>query len=115
MRHDAPTAARPGDVACYFERDVEGESLFPGRGGAGGPVSGGPLPVEHTLIYYLDEEPPEFATRRLTAGLVTVVVVAAVAVLAGVLVLAIPGWKGSGKYEKAETKGLRELRSQLSS
>ncbi|XP_047382267.1 tumor-associated calcium signal transducer 2 [Sciurus carolinensis] len=108
----------PGDVdiadaAYYFERDVKGESLFPGLG-LDMRVRGEPLHVERTLIYYLDEKPPQFSMKRLTAGLIAVIVVVVVAIVAGVVVLVITNRRKSGKYKKVEIKELGELRNEPS-
>ncbi|XP_047726666.1 tumor-associated calcium signal transducer 2 [Prionailurus viverrinus] len=118
LRQNASEKA-PGDVdiadaAYYFERDVKGESLFPGRGGLDVRVRGEPLLVERTLIYYLDEKPPEFSMKRLTAGLIAVIVVVVVALVAGVAVLVITNRRKSGKYKKVEVKELGELRKEPS-
>lgn len=105
----------PGDVdiadaAYYFERDVKGESLFAGRSGLDVSVRGEPLLVERTLIYYLDEKPPQFSMKRLTGGLIAVIVVVVLALVAGVAVLVITNRRRSGKYRKVELKELGELR-----
>lgn len=105
----------PGDVdiadaAYYFERDVKGESLFTGRSGLDVSVRGEPLLVERTLIYYLDEKPPQFSMKRLTGGLIAVIVVIVLALVAGVAVLVITNRRRSGKYRKVELKELGELR-----
>ncbi|XP_008835078.1 tumor-associated calcium signal transducer 2 [Nannospalax galili] len=107
----------PGDVdiadaAYYFERDVKGESLFLGRHGLDVRVRGEPLHVERTLIYYLDEKPPQFSMKRLTAGLIAVIAVVAVALVAGVVVLVVSNRRKSGKYRKVEIKELGEMRSE---
>lgn len=109
----------PGDVdiadaAYYFERDIKGESLFTGLRGLDVQVRGEPLHVERTLIYYLDEKPPQFSMKRLTAGLIAVIVVVAVALMAGVVVLVITNRRKSGKYRKVELKELGEMRSEPS-
>ncbi|XP_066232498.1 tumor-associated calcium signal transducer 2 [Saccopteryx leptura] len=114
LRQDAAQKA-PGDVdiadaAYYFERDVKGESLFLGRSGLDVNVRGEPLQVERTLIYYLDEKPPEFSMKRLTGGLIAVIVVVVLALVAGVTVLVITNRRRSGKYRKVEIKELGELR-----
>ncbi|XP_004751689.1 tumor-associated calcium signal transducer 2 [Mustela nigripes] len=118
LRQNA-TEKGPGDVdiadaAYYFERDVKGESLFPGPGGLDVRVRGEPLLVERTLIYYLDEKPPQFSMKRLTAGLIAVIVVVVVALVAGVAVLVITNRRKSGKYRKVEVKELGELRKEPS-
>lgn len=109
----------PGDVdiadaAYYFERDVKGESLFVGRHGLDVRVRGEPLHVDRTLIYYLDEKPPQFSMKRLTAGLIAVIAVVAVALVAGVVVLVVSNRRKSGKYRKVEIKELGEMRSEPS-
>ncbi|XP_012877795.1 PREDICTED: tumor-associated calcium signal transducer 2 [Dipodomys ordii] len=118
LRQNASQKA-PGDVdiadaAYYFERDVKGESLFQGRRGLDVRVRGEPLHVERTLIYYLDEKPPEFSMKRLTAGLIAVIAVVVVALVAGLVVLVITNRKKSGKYKKVEIKELGELRNEPS-
>ncbi|XP_048207378.1 tumor-associated calcium signal transducer 2 [Perognathus longimembris pacificus] len=118
LRQNASQKA-PGDVdiadaAYYFERDVKGESLFHGRRGLDVQVRGEPLHVERTLIYYLDEKPPEFSMKRLTAGLIAVIAVVVVALVAGLVVLVITNRKKSGKYKKVEIKELGEMRNQPS-
>nr|XP_045375059.1 tumor-associated calcium signal transducer 2 [Camelus bactrianus] len=118
LRQNASQKA-PGDVdiadaAYYFERDVKGESLFPGQGGLDVRVRGEPLLVERTLIYYLDEKPPQFSMKRLTGGLIAVIVVVVVALVAGVAVLVITNRRRSGKYKKVEIKELGEMRKQPS-
>uniref|UniRef100_A0A4X1STQ2 EPCAM/Trop-2 C-terminal domain-containing protein n=1 Tax=Sus scrofa TaxID=9823 RepID=A0A4X1STQ2_PIG len=102
------------DAAYYFERDVKGESVFPGRGGLDVRVRGEPLLLERTLIYYLDEKPPQFSMKRLTSGLIAVIVVVAVALVAGVVVLVVTNRRKSGKYKKVEVKELGEMRKEPS-
>lgn len=113
------TQKRPGDVdiadaAYYFERDIKGESLLAGRRGLDVQVRGEPLHVERTLIYYLDEKPPQFSMKRLTAGLIAVIAVVAVALVAGAVVLVITNRRKSGKYRKVELKELGERRREPS-
>ncbi|EPQ09961.1 Tumor-associated calcium signal transducer 2 [Myotis brandtii] len=91
-------------------KDVKGESLFTGRSGLDVSVRGEPLLVERTLIYYLDEKPPQFSMKRLTGGLIAVIVVVVLALVAGVAVLVITNRRKSGKYRKVELKELGELR-----
>lgn len=40
-----------------------------------------------TLIFYVDEKAPEFSMQGLTAGIIAVIVVVALAIIAGVVVL----------------------------
>ncbi|XP_024611991.1 tumor-associated calcium signal transducer 2 [Neophocaena asiaeorientalis asiaeorientalis] len=102
------------DAAYYFERDVKGESLFPGHSGLDVRVRGEPLLLERTLIYYLDEKSPQFSMKRLTSGLIAVIVVVLVALVAGVAVLVITNRRKLGKYKKVEIKELGEMRKEPS-
>ncbi|XP_051855536.1 tumor-associated calcium signal transducer 2 [Antechinus flavipes] len=96
------------DVAYYFERDVKGESVFH-NSHFNLEVGGEPLRVEDTMIYYVDEKPPEFSMKRMTAGLIAVIVVVALAIVAGIVVLVISNKRKSGKYEKVEIKEMGEM------
>lgn len=40
-----------------------------------------------TLIYYVDEKPPEFSMQGLQAGIIAVIVVVVIAIIAGIVVL----------------------------
>ncbi|XP_020848718.1 tumor-associated calcium signal transducer 2 [Phascolarctos cinereus] len=99
------------DVAYYFERDVKGESVFHSPH-LNLEVRGEPLRVEDTMIYYVDDKPPQFSMKRMTAGLIAVIVVLALAILAGIVVLVISKKKKSGKYEKVEIKEMGEMNKQ---
>ncbi|XP_036606927.1 epithelial cell adhesion molecule [Trichosurus vulpecula] len=104
------------DVAYYFEKDVKGESLFYSRT-MNLNVNGETLDLDPagTLIYYLDEKPPEFSMQGLTAGIIAVIVVVVLALIAGVVVLVMSRKKKrKTKYEKAEIKEMGELHRELS-
>lgn len=62
-----------------------------------------------TLIYYVDEKAPEFSMQGLKAGIIAVIVVVALAIIAGVVVLVISRKKRMAKYEKAEIKEMGEM------
>ncbi|XP_068949581.1 tumor-associated calcium signal transducer 2-like [Petaurus breviceps papuanus] len=100
------------DVAYYFERDVKGESVFH-KPNLRLEVRGEPLRVQDTMIYYVDEKPPQFSMKRMTAGLIAVIVVLALAIVAGIVVLVISNKRKSGKYEKVEIKEMGEMNKQL--
>ncbi|XP_026943194.1 tumor-associated calcium signal transducer 2-like [Sagmatias obliquidens] len=102
------------DATYCFERDVKGESLFTGHRGLDVRVRGEPLLLERTLIYLLDEKSPQFSMKRLTSGLIAVIVVVVVALVAGVTVLVITNRRKSGKYKKVEMKELGEMRKEPS-
>ncbi|XP_072491758.1 epithelial cell adhesion molecule [Notamacropus eugenii] len=97
------------DVAYYFEKDVKGESLFYSRK-INLNVNGEMLDLDpaKTLIYYLDEKPPEFSMQGLTAGIIAVIVVVILALIAGIVVVVVSR-KKRAKYEKAEVKEMSEL------
>nr|XP_056708514.1 epithelial cell adhesion molecule [Euleptes europaea] len=101
------------DVAYYFEKDVKGDSIPP-QSRWNITVQGEPLQLQNTLIYYVDEKPPEFSMKRLTAGVIAVIVVVALAIIAGILVLVFTRRK-TGKYEKAEVKEMNEMHRELKS
>ncbi|XP_059104502.1 epithelial cell adhesion molecule [Peromyscus eremicus] len=102
------------DVAYYFEKDVKGESLFHSSK-MDLTVNGEQLELDpgQTIIYYVDEKPPEFSMQGLTAGIIAVIVVVALAIIAGVVVLVISTRKKSTKYEKAEIKEMGEIHREL--
>uniref|UniRef100_A0A8D0HBN3 Epithelial cell adhesion molecule n=1 Tax=Sphenodon punctatus TaxID=8508 RepID=A0A8D0HBN3_SPHPU len=88
------------DVAYYFEKEIKGEQLFRSNN-FNITVGGEPLQFQDTLIFYIDEKPPEFSMSRMTPGLIAVIVVVLLAIVAGIVVLVITRRK-RGKYEKAE-------------
>lgn len=102
------------DVAYYFEKDVKGESLFLSKK-MDLRVNGEQLDLDpgQTLIYYVDEKPPEFSMQGLTAGVIAVIVVVAIAIIAGIVVLVISRKKKTAKYEKAEIKEMGEMHREL--
>ncbi|XP_031212577.1 epithelial cell adhesion molecule [Mastomys coucha] len=103
------------DVAYYFEKDVKGESLFHSSKNMDLRVNGEQLDLDpgQTLIYYVDEKAPEFSMQGLTAGIIAVIVVVALAIIAGIVVLVISTRKKSAKYEKAEIKEMGEIHREL--
>ncbi|XP_060610524.2 epithelial cell adhesion molecule [Anolis sagrei] len=95
------------DVAYYFEKDVKEDPLI-SSGRLDIPVAGETLKLRDAVIYYVDEKPPEFSMKGLTAGVIAVIVVVILAIVAGILVLVFTRRK-RGKYEKAEIKELNEI------
>ncbi|KAL8185161.1 UNVERIFIED_CONTAM: hypothetical protein K2H54_041801 [Gekko kuhli] len=110
----SPSDVDIADVAYYFEKDVKGDSIMSDQLGWNFTVRGEPLQLQDTLIYYVDEKPPEFSMKRLTAGVIAVIVVVALAIVAGILVLIFTRRK-TGKYEKAEVKEMNEMHRELKS
>lgn len=50
-------------------------------------IGGQTLEMENILVYYVDEDPPTFTMKNLSAGIIAVIVVVVLAVVAGLLVL----------------------------
>ncbi|XP_053099079.1 tumor-associated calcium signal transducer 2 [Hemicordylus capensis] len=98
------------DVAYYFEKDIKRNSAFPPSNVFNLSVNGEPLNIEEILIYYVDEQPPEFTMKRLAAGVIAVVVVVVLAIIIGITVLVITRRRRTGKYEKVEIKEMGEMR-----
>uniref|UniRef100_A0A8C5RYE6 Epithelial cell adhesion molecule n=1 Tax=Laticauda laticaudata TaxID=8630 RepID=A0A8C5RYE6_LATLA len=82
------------DVAYYFEKDVKEDPII-------ATVAKNPVKFENTVIYYVDDKAPEFTMKRLTPGVIAVIVVVVLAIVAGILVLIFTR-RNRGKYEKAE-------------
>ncbi|XP_039347770.1 epithelial cell adhesion molecule-like, partial [Mauremys reevesii] len=101
------------DVAYYFEKDVKGDSLIQ-SGTLQINISEEPLKFDQALIYYVDEKPPEFSMKHLTAGVIAVIVVVVLVIVAGIIVLVITR-RRRGKYEKAEAKEMNEMQRELNS
>ncbi|NWT65668.1 EPCAM protein, partial [Prunella himalayana] len=75
------------DVAYYLEKDVKGQSIFHNSAGLNVSIDNEPLKVESTVVYYVDEIPPEFSMKSLTAGVIAVIVVVVIAIVAAIVVL----------------------------
>ncbi|XP_019404894.1 PREDICTED: epithelial cell adhesion molecule [Crocodylus porosus] len=99
------------DVAYYFEKDVKDDPLFR-DGSLSLKVDETPLRPLKTLIYYVDEKPPEFSMKGLTNGVIAVIVVVVLAIVAGIIVLVVTN-RRRGKYKKHETKEMNEMHREL--
>uniref|UniRef100_A0A8D2L6L5 Tumor associated calcium signal transducer 2 n=1 Tax=Varanus komodoensis TaxID=61221 RepID=A0A8D2L6L5_VARKO len=98
------------DVAYYFEKDIKHDPIFHAGDAFNLSVNGEPLDIEEILIYYVDEKPPKFSMKRLTAGLIAVVVVVILAIIIGITVLVISRRWRTGKYEKVDIKELEVMK-----
>lgn len=101
------------DAAYYFEKDVKGDSII-WNDPFNIDVADEPLKLQDTVIFYVDEKPPEFSMQRLTAGVIAVIVVVILAIVVGIIVLVFTTRK-RGKYEKAEVKEMNEMHRELRS
>ncbi|NXT77076.1 EPCAM protein, partial [Zapornia atra] len=101
------------DVAYYLEKDVKGDSIFHSSR-LNVSFDNEDLRFEKTVVYYLDEIPPEFSMKSLTAGVIAVIVVVVVAIVAGIVVLVLTR-RRKGKYVKAEVKEMNEMHRGLNS
>ncbi|MBN3291818.1 TACD2 protein, partial [Polypterus senegalus] len=74
-------------VAYYMEKDVKVLPLFMSNSSLTTTVDGTPLGFRNILVYYVDAEPPTFTMKKLTAGVIAVIVVVVLAIIAGLVVL----------------------------
>ncbi|KAM6415369.1 LOW QUALITY PROTEIN: tumor-associated calcium signal transducer 2 [Rhynochetos jubatus] len=96
------------DVAYYFEKDINHDSLFPSNCSL--TVSGDALDIDHLWIYYIDEKPPEFSMRQVVGG-ISVVVRVVLSAGFGIAVLVIARWLCRRKHEKIEAKEMDAVRA----
>ncbi|KAM7014457.1 tumor-associated calcium signal transducer 2 [Passerculus sandwichensis] len=99
------------DVAYYFEKDVNNDSVFPSNSKLSVSVNGDALAIEKLGIYYVDEKPPEFSMRQLAAGIGAVVTVVLLTAGIGVAVLLVLRWLRTRTYKKFECKEMREIKA----
>ncbi|NXS05453.1 TACD2 protein, partial [Oxylabes madagascariensis] len=99
------------DVAYYFEKDVNNDSVFHSNSELTVSVNGGPLAIEKLWIYYVDEKAPEFCMRQLAAGITAVVTVVLLTAGVGIAVLLILRWLRTRTYKKFECKEMREIKA----
>ncbi|NXC56620.1 TACD2 protein, partial [Aleadryas rufinucha] len=99
------------DVAYYFEKDVNNDSIFHSNSKLTVSVNGDALDIEKLWIYYVDEKPPEFCMRQLAAGISAVVTVVVLTAGIGIAVLLILRWLHTRKYRKFESKEMREIKT----
>ncbi|NXK21431.1 EPCAM protein, partial [Arenaria interpres] len=109
----APSDVDIADVAYYFEKDVKGDSIFHDNV-LNMSIDNERLNFEKTVVYYVDEIPPEFSMKSLTPGLIAVIVVVIIAIVAGIVVLVLTR-RRKGKYVKAEVKEMNEMHRGLNS
>ncbi|XP_031454658.1 epithelial cell adhesion molecule [Phasianus colchicus] len=94
------------DVAYYFEKDVKGDPIFLNTLNMS--IDNEALTFENVMVYYVDEVPPEFSMKSLTAGVIAVIVIVVLAVVAGIIGLVLSR-RRKGKYVKAEMKEMNEM------
>nr|XP_005482420.1 tumor-associated calcium signal transducer 2 [Zonotrichia albicollis] len=99
------------DVAYYFEKDVNNDSVFPSNSKLTVSVNGDALAIEKLGIYYVDEKPPEFSMRQLAAGIGAVVTVVLLTAGIGLAVLLGLRWLRTRTYKKFECKEMREIKA----
>ncbi|XP_015712396.1 epithelial cell adhesion molecule [Coturnix japonica] len=95
------------DVAYYLEKDVKGDSVFLNNP-LNMSIDNEPLVLQNPLVYYIDEVPPEFSMKSLTAGVIAVIVIIVLAIVAGIIALVLTR-RRKGKYVKAEMKEMNEM------
>ncbi|KAK1171041.1 tumor-associated calcium signal transducer 2-like [Acipenser oxyrinchus oxyrinchus] len=102
-------------VGYYMEKDIKVLPLFYNDSKKFSPsVDSKNVTFENILVYYVDAEPPTFTMKRLTAGVVAVIVVVVLAIVAGLVVLFISRKREkSAMYQKAEqTRELDEIQKE---
>ncbi|NWY62400.1 TACD2 protein, partial [Chionis minor] len=99
------------DVAYYFEKDVNDDSVFQSNSTLTVSVNGDALDIEKIRIYYVDEKPPEFCMKQLAAGVSAVVTVVTLTAGFGIAVLVILRWLRTRKYKKFEINEMGEIRT----
>ncbi|NXV06543.1 TACD2 protein, partial [Cettia cetti] len=98
------------DVAYYFEKDVNNDSVFHSDSKLSVSVNGNALAIEKLWIYYVDEKAPEFCMRQLAAGISAVVTVVLLTAGIGIAALLILRWLRTRTYKKFESKEMREMK-----
>ncbi|XP_023660159.1 epithelial cell adhesion molecule [Paramormyrops kingsleyae] len=73
-------------MAHYLEKDVKNLTLLTNPNPPV-TVGGQPMSFERATVYYVDEKPPTFSMKKLTGGVIAVIVVVALAIIIGLLVL----------------------------
>ncbi|NXO23749.1 TACD2 protein, partial [Cisticola juncidis] len=99
------------DVAYYFEKDVNNDSVFRSDSKFSVSVNGDALAIEKLWIYYVDEKPPEFCMRQLAAGITAVVTVVLLTAGIGIVVLLVLKWLRTRTYKKFECKEMTEIKA----
>ncbi|XP_078085789.1 epithelial cell adhesion molecule [Mustelus asterias] len=106
-------------AAYYLEKDVKGNTLFSNTYNRsiqddGISFDGGKLSFEEAYVYYIDSKHPEFSMKRLTPGIIAVIVVVCLALIAGLVVLCLARRKAAKAhiYQKAEGRELDEIQKQ---
>ncbi|XP_067844865.1 epithelial cell adhesion molecule-like [Heptranchias perlo] len=122
LKQNATGVKSPSDLATaayYLEKDVKGSSLFSSAYNRsilddGILFDGVKLGFEQAYVYYIDEKNPEFSMKRLTPGIIAVIVVVCLAIVAGLIVLFITRRKAAKShiYQKAEGRELDEMQKQ---
>ncbi|XP_041038701.1 epithelial cell adhesion molecule [Carcharodon carcharias] len=106
-------------AAYYLEKDVKGNTLFSNTYNRsilddGIPFDGDKLSFEEAYVYYIDSKNPEFSMKRVTPGIIAVIVVVCLAIIAGLVVLFVTRRKAAKAhiYQKAEGRELDEIQKQ---
>ncbi|KAJ8264776.1 hypothetical protein GJAV_G00155050 [Gymnothorax javanicus] len=101
-------------MAYYMEKDIKVLPLFKDTTKFEPDVGGQKLDLENILVYYVDEKAPTFTMKRLTGGVIAVIVVIVLAVIAGLVVLFLVRKRNSDRYQKTQVRELEEIQQALS-
>ncbi|NXV72976.1 TACD2 protein, partial [Atlantisia rogersi] len=97
------------DAAYYFEKDIKDDSVFNSSSKLTVSVNGHALAIEKLWIYYVDEKPPEFSMRELSAGISAVLTVVMLVAGFGVTMLVVLKCLWTRKYGKDEIEESGEI------
>ncbi|KAK9964116.1 hypothetical protein ABG768_005315 [Culter alburnus] len=96
-------------MTYYMEKDVKVLPLFKDEKAFEVSVEGGTVSMENILVYYVDEKAPTFTMKKLTGGIIAVIVVVSLIVLAGLLVLFFLARRQKAQYSKAQAREMETM------
>ncbi|XP_057198762.1 epithelial cell adhesion molecule-like [Triplophysa rosa] len=104
---EKPKSDRTNDLSLmsyYMEKDIKVLPLYKSSTPFEVSVEGNKVSMENVLVYYVDEVAPTFTMKKLTAGVIAVIVVVSLIVIAGLVVLFLISRQQKAKYSKAQAR-----------
>ncbi|XP_055027020.1 epithelial cell adhesion molecule [Misgurnus anguillicaudatus] len=96
-------------ISYYMEKDIKVLPLYSKGTPFEVSVEGKKVSMENVLVYYVDAVPPTFTMKKLTGGVIAVIVVVSVIVIAGLLVLFFLNRQNKAKYSKAQAREMETM------
>lgn len=96
-------------ISYYMEKDIKVLPLYLKEQPFELNVEGTKVSMENVLVYYVDAVPPTFTMKKLTGGVIAVIVVVSLIVIAGVLVLIFLNRREKTKYSKAQPREMETM------